>query len=91
MKESLSAADAWLSHYPVRHHAMIHGWFAHAVRQGAGTPSEVLHKVTVLLGQKLAWSVTPSSRNLCANVLEGLRCNRPGALAFASGIMQETS
>jgi hypothetical protein len=48
-------AAAWLSHYPVRNHAMITAWFAHTIsHQGAKTPGEVLIKLTVLLGQKMS-------------------------------------
>jgi hypothetical protein len=79
-------AAAWLHCFPVRHHTMIHAWFAHTIsHQGATTPGEVLIKMTVLLGQKLSWSVEPSSRELVAQVLIGLRCD--GARAYAEALL----
>lgn len=84
-----TSAEAWLSHFPIRDQNMLTAWFRRAVQQGALTPDEVLVKVTVLLGQKLAWSVEPSSRLLVQETLVALRCGRQGALAFAAQILAE--
>ena len=82
-----SPAEAWLARFPVPQHATVEAWFRHVIRQGAQSPDQVLVKLTVLLGQKLAWSAEPASRQLCTNALEALRCNRPGALAFAASLL----
>jgi hypothetical protein len=82
-------AEAWLATFPATHHGTLEGWFRHAIRQGAQNPDQVIITVTVLIGHKLDWSVEPSSRQLCTTTLEALRCNRAGALAYATSLLME--
>ena len=80
-------SDDWLQQFPAEHHTTIHGWFASVLTTGARTPEEVLIKTTALIGRKQEWCTTMESRQLCSNVQVALRCDRHGALQYATAVL----
>ena len=89
--EERSLAEVWLGSFPAQQHTTVAAWFRHAIRRGAQSPDAVLIKVTALVGQKLDWAVEPASRQLCTTALQALRCNRPGALAYAASLLLDAA
>lgn len=85
----MTPADRWLQTFPEATHPTIAAWFRHVVSRGVTAPEVVLSQVTVLVGQALDWAATPARRQLCENVLQALRCDRAGALAYASAVLAE--
>lgn len=82
-------AEVWLSGFPAHQHGTVEAWFRHVISRGAQGPDAVLIAATVLIGHKADWSVEPASRQLCHAALQALRCNRRGALAYASHLLEE--
>jgi hypothetical protein len=83
-------AERWLGRFPLEHRPTVEAYFRHVLSRGVNDPAAVVAQVLILAGDKLAWAVEPASKVLFENVLEALTCNRPGALAYAAQVLQET-
>ncbi len=86
---STEAADRWIARFPEPTHATVRSWFADALTSGARHPEAVLMVVVRLVGHKLDWATTPATRQLCHNTLQACVCDRPGALAYATDLLED--
>ena len=82
--ETVPARDPWLSQFPPEARPLISAWFHYGAGQGAQTPDALLAVVTRLVHNKLDWSTTPATRQVCSTMLLALCHQRAGALAYAA-------
>ena len=78
----------WLSQFPAQAQPLVRAWFAYAAGQGAQTPEALLNAVERLVNNKLAWSTTTTTRELCSTTLLALRHQRAGARAYAGTLLK---
>src|SRR2546425_10432913 len=83
----LTAARAWLEHFPDNRRSPIANWHHHAVRTGAHTPETVIQQVHQEAQRRLQWTSHPAERVHLQTVLEALQSDRTGALAYAASII----
>jgi hypothetical protein len=74
----------WLSQFPAEAQPLITAWFASAASQGPQTPDALLARVTRLVNNKLDWSTTTTTRELCSLTLLALTHQRAAALTYAT-------
>ena len=88
--ETASALHPWLAAFRPQDQPMIRAWFAYGLSQGCRTPESLVQLVSRLVSAKLAWSVSPTSTQLCEATLASLAHRRPEALAYAATLLAVT-
>ena len=83
-------ADGWLRQFPEATQLTVASWFRHVRSRGVTNPTTMVAKVEVLCTQKLSWAVATESRQLCEQTLAALRCDVPGARAYAASVLQQS-
>jgi hypothetical protein len=78
---------AWLEHFPASKRSAVANWHHFAVRGGAHTPAQVSRQVVRTVQQRLASAPDPETTTHLTRVLEVLRTEQAGALAYAQHVL----
>src|SRR6266567_9210867 len=78
---------AWLEHFQAPRRSAIANWFHYAVRNGAVTPEAVIYQIQQTVQRRLQWVSAQKDAVHVEAVLDALRTDRSGALAYAAAII----
>ena len=87
--ETVPTLDPWLAPFLPQDRPLVRAWFAYCVSQGARRPEAIVEMVTRMVGDKLSWSVSPTSISLCEATLAALAHRRSEALAYATTCLEQ--
>ena len=85
------ALHPWLAAFRPQDQPMIRAWFSYAVSQGARRPEAVVEMVQRVVSAKLAWSVSPTSTQLCETTLAAHELHRVLAMDYARALLAVTT
>lgn len=81
----------WLAQFPPEAQVLVIAWFHYAMSQRPQTPDGLLAIVERLIGHKLDWSTTTTTREACHRTLLALTHQRAGARSYAATLLSEFS
>ena len=87
--ETVTTLDPWLAQFPAEAQPLIVAWFHYAATQRPPTPDALLAVVTRLVNNKLDWSTTPETRQVCSTVLLALCHQRSQARTYAASVLAQ--
>jgi hypothetical protein len=88
MPDAAVQVHPWLKPFPAHQRPLVAAWFGYAVSQGARQPGAVVALVSRLVADKLAWSVSSTSTELCETTLASLAHRRTEALQYAQTLLE---
>ena len=77
----------WLSQFSAQAQPLVTAWFHYAAGQDPKTPDALLTIVERLVNNKLDWSTTTTTRQVCSTMLLALCHQRTGARAYAAMLL----
>ena len=89
METETLTVHPWLAGFRPPDRPLIRAWFGYAVSQGTRRPEAVVEMVARMVGDKLSWSVSPTSISLCETTLAALVHRRREALAYAQTVLAQ--